>query len=89
VVLGLDGVSNFNAPHSHKHDAEVQLYAFDVIALGGEDLNAGTPWSEMAVKTCFQLGRLSANISDLSLGASSEVSQSDRMQSTHDQHQAD
>nr|WP_245509222.1 DNA ligase [Bradyrhizobium zhanjiangense] len=37
VVLG---VSDFNALHSRRHDEEVQLYAFDVIALGGEDLRA-------------------------------------------------
>lgn len=38
VVLGVDGVSDFSALHSRKHDAEVQLYAFDILALGGEDL---------------------------------------------------
>ncbi|WP_439363065.1 RNA ligase family protein [Bradyrhizobium sp. DASA03005] len=38
VVLGDDGVSDFNALHSRRHDEEVQLYAFDVLALGGEDL---------------------------------------------------
>ncbi len=38
VVLGVDGVSDFNALHSRKHDAEVQLYPFDILALGGEDL---------------------------------------------------
>ncbi|MDI3559554.1 RNA ligase family protein [Bradyrhizobium sp. Arg816] len=38
VVLGVDGVSDFNALHSRGHDDEVQLYAFDIIALGGEDL---------------------------------------------------
>jgi ATP-dependent DNA ligase len=38
VVLGVDGVSDFNALHSRKHDDEVQLYAFDLLALGGEDL---------------------------------------------------
>ncbi len=38
VVLGVDGVSDFNALHSRRHDDEVQLYAFDVLALGGEDL---------------------------------------------------
>jgi ATP-dependent DNA ligase len=32
VILGLDGV------HSRKHDHEVQLYAFDVLALDGDDL---------------------------------------------------
>ncbi|WP_246504230.1 ATP-dependent DNA ligase [Bradyrhizobium agreste] len=38
VVLGVDGVSDFNALHSRRHDGEVQLYAFDLLALGGEDL---------------------------------------------------
>jgi ATP-dependent DNA ligase len=38
VVLGVDGVSDFNALHSRKHDDEVQLYAFDLLALGSEDL---------------------------------------------------
>lgn len=31
-------MSDFNALHSRKHDPEVQLYTFDIIALGGEDL---------------------------------------------------
>jgi len=38
VLLGVDGVSDFNGLHSRHHDDEVQLYAFDVLALGGEDL---------------------------------------------------
>jgi ATP-dependent DNA ligase len=38
VVLGVDGVSDFNGLHSRRHNDEVQLYAFDVLALGGEDL---------------------------------------------------
>ena len=40
VVLGVDGVSDFNAPHSRRHDEEVQLYAFDIVALDGEDLRS-------------------------------------------------
>ena len=40
VVLGIDGVADFNALHSRKHDHEVQLYAFDVLALDGDDLRA-------------------------------------------------
>jgi bifunctional non-homologous end joining protein LigD len=39
VVLGVDGVSDFEALHSRQHD-EVQLYAFDVLALDGDDLRA-------------------------------------------------
>jgi len=38
VALGVDGVSDFNALHSGKHPGEVQLCAFDVLALDGEDL---------------------------------------------------
>jgi bifunctional non-homologous end joining protein LigD len=38
VVLGVDGISDFNALHSRKHDAEVQLYAFDALVVGGDDL---------------------------------------------------
>ena len=38
VVLGVDGVADFDGLHSRKYDAEVQLYAFDLLALNGEDL---------------------------------------------------
>jgi ATP-dependent DNA ligase len=38
VVLGLDAISDFNALHAGKSDAEVQLCAFDVLAMDGEDL---------------------------------------------------
>jgi len=37
VVLG-DGISDFDALHSGEHNHEVQLYAFDILALDGEDL---------------------------------------------------
>ncbi len=38
VLLGLDGISDFNGLHSRRHDDEVQLYAFDILALEGDDL---------------------------------------------------
>ena len=38
VVLGVNGISDFNALHSGKHNHEVQLYAFDVLAMDGVDL---------------------------------------------------
>jgi bifunctional non-homologous end joining protein LigD len=38
VILGVDGVSDFNALHSNKHNDEVQLVAFDVLAMDGADL---------------------------------------------------
>ena len=38
VLLGVDGISDFNGLHSRQHDEEVQLYAFDALAIEGEDL---------------------------------------------------
>jgi bifunctional non-homologous end joining protein LigD len=37
VLLGVDGVSDFAGLHSRKHDQEVQFYAFDMLAGGGDD----------------------------------------------------
>ena len=30
VVLGVDGIADFNALHSRRHDDEVQLYTFNI-----------------------------------------------------------
>jgi ATP-dependent DNA ligase len=30
ILLGVDGISDFNGLHSRRHDDEVQLYAFDI-----------------------------------------------------------
>jgi bifunctional non-homologous end joining protein LigD len=38
VVLGVDGIADFNALHSRQHDEEVQFCAFDILVDGGEDL---------------------------------------------------
>jgi bifunctional non-homologous end joining protein LigD len=38
VILGVDGRSDFNALHSGRHNDEVQLLAFDVLAMDGDDL---------------------------------------------------
>ena len=40
VLLGVDGVSDFNGLHSRRHDDEVQLYAFDMLVDGGDDIRA-------------------------------------------------
>jgi bifunctional non-homologous end joining protein LigD len=37
VLLGVDGLSDFDGLHSRKHDQEVQFYAFDMLAGGGDD----------------------------------------------------
>jgi ATP-dependent DNA ligase len=44
VILGVDGIADLNALHSRQQDEEVQLYAFDILALDGEDLR-GLPLS--------------------------------------------
>ena len=38
VILGVDGIADFNALHSGKQNAEVQFCAFDVLAVDGEDV---------------------------------------------------
>ena len=38
VVLGADGIADFDALHSRRQDDEVQLYAFDILTLDGDDL---------------------------------------------------
>jgi len=38
VVLGVDGISDFEALYSRQCDDQAQLYAFDVLAVDGEDL---------------------------------------------------
>ena len=38
VLLGVDGISDFNGLHSRKHDDEVQFYAFDILVSDGEDI---------------------------------------------------
>jgi hypothetical protein len=43
VLLGVDGISDFNGLHSRQHDDEVQLYAFDILALDGDDLRKSCP----------------------------------------------
>ena len=40
VLLGVDGVSDFNGLHSRRHDDQVQLYAFDLLASDEGDLRS-------------------------------------------------
>jgi ATP-dependent DNA ligase len=40
VVLGADGLSDFAALHSRRHDDEVQFYAFDLLAGDGDDMRS-------------------------------------------------
>ena len=49
VLLTFDGISDFDGLHSRKYDEEVQLYAFDVLAMNGDDLRR-QPLSERKQK---------------------------------------
>jgi len=40
VLLGVDGISDFDGLRSRQHDAEVQFYAFDLLVTNGEDPGA-------------------------------------------------
>jgi ATP-dependent DNA ligase len=37
-ILGVDGAADFDDLHSQKHNDEVQLYAFDLLSIDGDDL---------------------------------------------------
>src|SRR5215475_3855271 len=38
VLLGVDGISDFDGLHSGKHNDEAQFYTFDMLSLDGDDL---------------------------------------------------
>ncbi|MBR1156904.1 DNA ligase [Bradyrhizobium sp. JYMT SZCCT0428] len=38
VLLGVDGISDFDGLHSRKHNDEVQFYAFDMLVSDAEDI---------------------------------------------------
>jgi ATP-dependent DNA ligase len=38
VLLGVDGISDFDGLHGRKHNDEVQFYAFDMLVSDGEDI---------------------------------------------------
>jgi bifunctional non-homologous end joining protein LigD len=40
VLLGVDGISDFNGLHSRWHNDPIKLYAFDTLALDGDDLRS-------------------------------------------------
>ena len=56
VLLDADGHSDFNGLHSRKHDAEIELYAFDCLALAGDDLR-GLPLHMRKTKLARLLAR--------------------------------
>ena len=45
VLLGVDGISDFDGLHSGKHNDEVQFYAFDMLADDGDDIRRLRLWA--------------------------------------------
>ncbi|MBR1156095.1 hypothetical protein [Bradyrhizobium sp. JYMT SZCCT0428] len=41
VLLGVDGISDFDGLHSRKHNDEVQFYAFDMLWCEWSEKNSG------------------------------------------------
>ena len=60
VVLGVEGIADFNALHRRRHDNEVQLYVFDIMAQDGDDLR-GPP---LSLRSKTNLARLLARRPD-------------------------
>ncbi len=56
VILGVDGISDFAALYSRRHDEEVQFYAFDILAGDGDDMR-GLPLSIRKANLARLLGR--------------------------------
>jgi hypothetical protein len=52
VWLGEDGVSNFERLHYRKHNAEVRLVAFDLLAVGGDDLRSDPLQDRKSLPVC-------------------------------------
>ena len=40
VLLGVDGISDFDGLHSRRHNDEVQFYAFDIMVDDGDDVRS-------------------------------------------------
>jgi ATP dependent DNA ligase domain len=59
VIPGVDGYSDFNALHSGKHNDEVQLLAFDVMAMDGDSARSAVinAQGQPCPTTCAPAGR--------------------------------
>jgi bifunctional non-homologous end joining protein LigD len=62
VILGLDGVSDFDALHSGRHNDEVQLYAFDMLAGDGDDLRKLPRRPEGITLAPFETGKIGPDL---------------------------
>ena len=75
VVLGVDGVSDFNALHSRKHDHEVQLCAFDILVEGGDDLrHLPLSMRKTNLQRLLRAGRKASSSTRSSAGRSGPIS---------------
>ena len=57
VLLGVDGISDFNGLHSRKHDDEVMFYAFDIL-VSDSDIPSRVPSEIRFVKNWSALSNV-------------------------------
>jgi bifunctional non-homologous end joining protein LigD len=57
VVLGVDGISDFDALHSGRHNDEVQLCAFDILVEADDDLRGLPLCARQTWSACSRAGR--------------------------------
>jgi bifunctional non-homologous end joining protein LigD len=63
VILGVDGVSDFNALHSGRHNEEVQLCAFDILVEGGDDFRKlPLHLRKTSLNGCWHAGQMASSI---------------------------
>jgi hypothetical protein len=67
VLLRADGISDFNELRSRRHNDELQLYAFDILAEDGEDLRKlPCTFARQIARGCWQGGRRGSSSASLS-----------------------
>jgi len=63
VLLGVDGLSDFNGLHSRKHDDEVQLYAFNHVSDGDGSASCRWAYARPTWPGCWRGGRTASSSS--------------------------
>ena len=74
VVLSVDGISDFNALLSGRHNEDVQLCAFDVLAMNGDDLRGSLcPCTRPTRNACWLAGRMASSSASLNKARSDQT----------------
>ncbi len=75
IIRGVDGYSDFNALHAGKYNDEVELLAFDILALDGDDLrNLPLSMRKQTCNGCLQGDRMASSCPTSSRARSAPIS---------------